>query len=79
MRGFNWRGYIAASVRHAGVRDQREVQERTHDVLVKLLVGRLFTGFDERTSGPMDRSASAATSPRPRKSVRMGYEAPGFP
>ncbi len=54
MRGFSWMGYIAVAVRHAGFRDQREVQERTHDIAVKLLMGRLFTGFDERVSGPMD-------------------------
>src|SRR5208283_864158 len=45
---------IAASVRHAGFHDYREVQERTHDLAVKLLTGKLFQGFDERTSGPMD-------------------------
>jgi hypothetical protein len=54
MRGFNWVSYIGASVRHAGFRDQREVRERIHEVVVKLLMGKLFTGFDERTSGPMD-------------------------
>ncbi len=54
MRGFGWLGYIAAAVRNSGYRDQREVQERTHDIAVKLLMGRLFTGFDERLSGPMD-------------------------
>jgi len=54
MRGFRWLSYIAAAVRNAGFRDQREVQERAHDVAVKLLMGRLFTGFDEKVSGPMD-------------------------
>jgi hypothetical protein len=54
MRGFGWVGYIAAAVRGAGYRDQREIQERTHDVTVKLLTGKLFRGFDEKTSGPMD-------------------------
>ena len=37
MRGFRWLSYIAASVRNAGFRDQREVQEKAHDVAVKLL------------------------------------------
>ena len=55
MRGFNWVGYIAQCVRHAGYRDQREVQERTHEIVVKLLMGGLFSSFDERTSGPIDR------------------------
>ena len=55
MRGFNWMGYIAAAVRNSGCRDQREIQEKAHDVAVKLLMGKLFAGFDERISGPMDR------------------------
>ena len=54
MRGFNWLGYVAAAVRNAGWRDRREVQERSHDLVVKLLTGTLFRGFDERVSGPMD-------------------------
>ena len=54
MRGFDWVGYVASSIRRAGWRDQREVQERTHDLVTKLLIGTLFRGFDERTSGPMD-------------------------
>jgi len=54
MWGFDWMSYIAASVRHAGYYDQRENQERTHDVAVTLLTGKLFRGFDERWSGPMD-------------------------
>jgi hypothetical protein len=54
MRGFNWLGYIAASVRNSGCRDYREGQERIHDIAVRLLTGTLFRGFDERVSGPMD-------------------------
>ena len=54
MRGFNWVGYIAKSVRNAGYRDQREVQERTHDIVVKLLTGGLFKNYDEKTHGPLD-------------------------
>ena len=55
MRGFRWMSYVAASVRHAGFHDQRDVQERSHEVAVKLLMGTLFRGFDEKVSGPMDR------------------------
>ncbi len=55
MKGIRWMSYIAASVRNAGFRDQREIQERAHDVAVKLLTGTLFTGFDEKVSGPFDR------------------------
>jgi hypothetical protein len=54
MRDFNWVGYIAASLRNAGWSDQREVQERTHDIVVKLLMGKLFSGFSEESSGPFD-------------------------
>jgi len=54
MRGFGWMGYIAAAVRNAGFHDQREIQERAHDVAVKLLVGGLFRDYDERRHGPMD-------------------------
>ncbi len=54
MRGFRWLGYIAAAVRNSGFRDQREIQERSHDIAVKLLVGGLFRDYDERRHGPMD-------------------------
>jgi hypothetical protein len=54
MRGFNWIGYIAKSVRNAGYRDQREVAERTHDIVVKMLTGGLFRDYDERQHGPLD-------------------------
>ena len=54
MKGFHWISYIAAAVRGAGYRDQREIQERAHDVATKLLVGGLFRDYDERRHGPMD-------------------------
>jgi hypothetical protein len=54
MRGFGWVAYIAQCVRNAGWYDQRQVQERIHDIVVKLLMGGLFRTFDERTSGPID-------------------------
>ncbi len=54
MRGFNWVGYIAKSLRNAGYHDQREVQERTHDIVVKLLTGGLFRDYDDQHHGPLD-------------------------
>jgi hypothetical protein len=54
LRGFDWLSYIVAQVWHAGYRDQRERDEKTHEVVVKLLTGKLFRGFDERISGLMD-------------------------
>ena len=53
-QGFNWTGYVAKSVRNAGCRDQREVAERTHDLIVKLLTGGLFSNYDERQHGSLD-------------------------
>ena len=66
MRGFDWLAYISSWVRHAGYRDQREIQERAHEVVVKLLMGQLFRGYDPRIHGPMDKrfKASVANSIR---------------
>jgi hypothetical protein len=54
MRGFDWVSYIVCWVRHAGYRDQREIQERTHDIVTKLILGTLFRGYDPRIHGPME-------------------------
>jgi hypothetical protein len=54
MRNFNWVAYISAAIRHAGFHDAREIQERAHDIVASLLTGKLFAGFDQRVSGPMD-------------------------
>ncbi len=62
MRGFDWLSYVSSWVRHAGFRDYREVQERTHDVVVKLLTGRLFTGYDPRIHGPMQLRFKASVA-----------------
>jgi len=48
MRGFNWVGYIAKSLRNVGYRDEREVQEKTHDIVTKLLTGTLFRNLTRR-------------------------------
>ena len=54
LRGFDWLAYVSSWVRHAGYRDRREVQEKTHDVVTKLLLGTLFRGYDPRIHGPME-------------------------
>jgi len=54
LRGFDWLSYIVCWVRHAGYRDQRERDEKAHEVVVKLLTGKLFTGYDPRIHGPME-------------------------
>ena len=60
MQRFDWTGYVSSWVRHAGFRDYREVQEKTHEVVTTLLMGKLFRGFDERVSGPMDKRFKCA-------------------
>ena len=54
MRG--WTNYIAACLRNAGFREQGDLEERIHDIVVKLLVspGGLFRGYDARRHGPLD-------------------------
>jgi len=55
LRGNGWTNYIAAVLRHAGFR-QGDIEERIHDVVVKLLVspGGLFSNYDQRRHGPLD-------------------------
>ncbi len=62
MRNFNWVGYIAKSLRNAGYRNQRETQERTHDIVVKMLTGGLFRDYDEERHGPLDLRFKRATA-----------------
>jgi hypothetical protein len=54
LEDFDWIGYIAASLRNAGYRDQ-EVEDRVHEIVVRLLVlpGTLFQGYDDRRHGPL--------------------------
>ena len=51
-----WTNYIAACLRNAGFRDQGQLQELIHDIVVKLLVspGGLFRGYEESRHGPLD-------------------------
>ena len=53
MRGFKWLGYIATAVRSSGFREYRTWRETIHEVVVKLLTGKLFSGYDEQRHGPM--------------------------
>jgi len=54
MRDFNWTNYIAAAVRRSGFTNQNEVEEKTHEIVVRLLVhpGGLFRDYNERLHGP---------------------------
>lgn len=55
MTGFDWTSYIATAVRNSGVHDQREVQETTHEIVSRLLMGKLFRGYNPEVHGPIDR------------------------
>ncbi|MGA2256519.1 MAG: hypothetical protein ABSG53_17875, partial [Thermoguttaceae bacterium] len=67
----NWAGYAAKSVRNAGYQGQREVQERTHDILVKLLTGGLFTDYDESRHGPIDKRFKRAVANATKNMVAL--------
>ena len=56
LRGMNWTNYIAACLRNAGFREQGDLEERIHDVVVRLLVspGGLFRDYDQDRHGPLD-------------------------
>jgi hypothetical protein len=43
MRDFDWFGYIRSLLGN----DEEEMQERGRDIAMRLLLGTLFTGFDE--------------------------------
>ena len=62
LQGFDWVSYIVCWVRHSGCRDQRELQERTHEVVTELLLGKLFRGYDPRIHGPMDKRFKASVA-----------------
>jgi hypothetical protein len=56
VRDMDFVGYILTSLRNAGLGDDRDREEATHDVVVQLLVspGQLFAGYDPDRSGPME-------------------------
>ncbi len=56
LLGNKWTKYIAAALRNAGFRDQASLQEKIHDLVVRLLVspGGLFRDYDEARHGPFD-------------------------
>ncbi len=51
-----WTNYVAACLRNAGFRQQGDLEEHIHDVIVKLLVspGGLFRHYDPERHGPLD-------------------------
>ncbi len=62
LKGFDWLAYVSSWIRHAGYRDQRERDEKTHDIVTKLILGTLFRGYDPRIHGPMDLRFKASVA-----------------
>ncbi len=94
MRGTKWTGYIATALRSSGYREYRAWREAVHEVAVKLLLGKLFTGYDETRHGPMllhfkqsvwniIRNLVAKEQTRRRRlpsvPAEQGYEVPSTP
>ena len=54
MRGFHWTNYIRGAVRRAGIVGEDEVDEKVHEIVVRIVVhpGGLFRDYNERLHGP---------------------------
>lgn len=72
MRDVDFVGYILAALRNAGLGDDRDREEATHDVIVQLLVspGQLFVGYDPDRSGPMEARFALSVRNAVRNVVR---------
>jgi hypothetical protein len=57
MRDFDWTRYIAGSIRRsAGITSQDEIDEKVHEIVIRMLVspGGLFRDYDESRHGPFN-------------------------
>ncbi len=85
LASIRWTNYIAACLRNAGFRDQGDLEERIHDVVVKLLVspGGLFRGYHAGRHGPLDlrfkRSVSNAVKNMVEKQKNRQRYLPSIP
>ena len=55
MLDFDWTRYIAGAIRRsAGITNQDEIDEKVHEIVIRMLVspGGLFRDYDERRHGP---------------------------
>lgn len=92
LQDFDFVAYILATLRNAGIGDQREREEAAHDVVVQLLVspGQLVAGYAD-TSGPMEARFRIAVQNAVRnllrtkrrhpsaKAISIGRNAGAFP
>jgi hypothetical protein len=56
MRDFDWTRYMAGAIRNAGIANQDEIDEKIHEIVIRMLVSPagLFRDYDERRHGPFD-------------------------
>ena len=57
MRDFDWTRYIAGAVRRsAGITNQDEIDEKVHEIAIRMLIspGGLFRDYDESRHGPFN-------------------------
>ncbi len=56
MMDFSFTNYIAAALRNSGFTNQDDVQEKTHQIVIGMLVapGGLFANYDETKHGPLE-------------------------
>jgi hypothetical protein len=54
MLDFDWTRYMAGAIRHSGITAQDEIDERVHEIVIRMLIspGGLFRDYDERRHGP---------------------------
>jgi len=71
LEDFGFTRYISAAVRNSGIHDPRELQERSHDVAAKLLLGGLFSNYNPNTHGPFMARFSVAVSNAVRNQVAL--------
>ncbi len=72
VQDMDWMGYILSALRNAGVSDQNEREQASHDIAVYLLVqpGKLFAGYDPNSSGPMEARFTLAVKNAVRNHLR---------
>jgi hypothetical protein len=56
MLDFDWTRYMAGAIRRSGITSQDEIDEKVHEIVIRMLVspGGLFKDYDERKHGPFD-------------------------
>ena len=80
LRSFDFVGYIMASLRNAGFKGQQEVEDKAHEIAVRLVVtpGKLFAGYDEQSHGPLIARFKGAVEKRHQEHRGEGTPPPRY-